>query len=139
MLDFLSRGSILPGAIDFGFGLLQNDTNRTNADHAMDRSDANMRAQMAFQERMSNSAYQRATTDMTKAGINPMVAFTQGGASSPSGSSPQMTPAASSRMSAQGGGGGSMNMAYNAMDMVRLKNEMKAQGSQQALNDALST
>nr|DAW89926.1 MAG TPA: Putative minor capsid protein [Microviridae sp.] len=39
----------------------------------------------AWQEQMSNSAYQRAVEDMRKAGINPILAYTQGGASTPSG------------------------------------------------------
>lgn len=46
--------------------------------------------QMRFQERMSNTAYQRAMADMRKAGLNPILAGKLGGASTPGGAMPNI-------------------------------------------------
>ena len=46
--------------------------------------------QMLFQERMSNTAYQRQVEDLKAAGINPMLVSKLGGASSPPGAQPSI-------------------------------------------------
>lgn len=53
---------------------------------AMNYNSAEALANRNWQEKMSNTSYQRAVEDMRKAGLNPILAFQNGGASTPGGS-----------------------------------------------------
>lgn len=80
--DVMSGG--LGTALGAGLGYLSGD-----ATNEMQKKLS--REQMAFQERMSSTAYQRAMADMRKAGLNPMLAYKQGGASTPAGAMAKLT------------------------------------------------
>jgi len=79
------------GSAVSGVGGLVGDIINTNATNNANRDIAG--DQIRFQERMSSTAYQRAMADMRAAGLNPMLAFSQGGASTPAGASATMQKA----------------------------------------------
>lgn len=86
-----STKQYIPG---IGDAMAADDANKMNAQHAKN--------QMNFQEKMSNTSYQRAMEDMKKAGLNPMLAFSQGGASTPAGASATASPATKTKLAELG-------------------------------------
>lgn len=66
--------------------IMQGVYNHIENNVAMNYNSAEALANREWQEHMSNTAYQRAVEDMKKAGLNPILAFSNGGASTPGGS-----------------------------------------------------
>lgn len=67
-------GPLVSGGLTLLGGVLQNNSAKAQAQN-----------QMAFQEDMSNTSYQRVMNDMRLAGLNPILSAKVGGASTPSG------------------------------------------------------
>lgn len=72
-------GDLISGGISGVGQAIANDQNRKEA-----------RKNRAFQLHMSSTAYQRAMADMKAAGLNPMLAYKMGGASTGSGAQAQL-------------------------------------------------
>lgn len=83
--------------------------NHIEQNAAMNYNSAEALANRNFQERMSNTSYQRAVEDMRKAGLNPILAYANGGASTPGGSGATITGASMGMPSSSALGVSTMN------------------------------
>lgn len=76
---------MLGGLLSIGGSILSGILGKEGQEDANAANWHQAQANRDWQERMSNTAYQRAVTDMKTAGLNPMLAYSQGGATTPSG------------------------------------------------------
>lgn len=109
--------SAIPGIGDAEAARLQNEKNMKEAQ--INRN---------FQERMSSTAYQRAMQDMERAGLNPMLAYQQGGASAPSG--------AQATINSESKTGLGHFVAQNLMNVNSAKQQQQQINQQSQINDS---
>jgi hypothetical protein len=133
MLGGLSLGGVAGGVLGF---IGQQQTNQKNWDIAQAANAASAeqaRAQMDFQERMRSTQYQTAVEDMKKAGLNPMLAYAQGGAGTPSGAMGQVSTAKI------GNTIGSALAGYNAAAMTAADVDLKEATTQNTSAQTIKT
>lgn len=89
-----------------------------------------------FQERMSSTAYQRGMADMRAAGLNPILAYSQGGASSPGGNAAHVGQLENTMEGLGKGVNSAAQLGQRAVEIAQVRQNTKTGVSQEELNRA---
>lgn len=123
--------------------IMQGVYNHIENSVAMNYNSAEALANREWQEHMSSTAYQRAVEDMKKAGLNPILAFANGGASTPGGSAGTISGASMGLASSSALGvsrsGGFVPNAYESSSWSKSDWYNAAQSWQQMLSSTHMT
>ena len=123
--------------------IMQGVYNHIENSVAMNYNSAEALANREWQEHMSSTAYQRAVEDMKKAGLNPILAFANGGASTPGGSAGTISGASMGLASSSALGvsrsGGFVPNAYESTSWSQSDWYNAAQSWQQMLSETHMT
>lgn len=131
-------GNLAGGFLQSQGAANQNAQSWQMAQQQMQFSREEAQRQMDFQERMSSTAYQRSMADMKAAGLNPILAYKQGGASSPGGAMGS-SAGASFENTMEGIGEGAKSagqLARNIADLQQIKADTASKESSADLNKA---
>ena len=122
-----SLGSALVGAAGSYFGTTSaNQANTDIANAANQQSLANQQQNQDWLANQRATQYQTAVTDLKAAGLNPMLAYTQGGAGTPS-SSPAQVHLPAPRQNAMGNAVSSAQQGIQSMNAILTAEQSRAQ------------
>lgn len=134
-------GSLAGGMMTSAGATDRNNMSWQQMQAANEFSAAQAERQMAFQREMSNTQYQRGMADMKAAGLNPILAYSKGGASSPSGAMGS-SGSASFENAAEGLGQGvtsAADLGRKTADLMLTKEQINNTASTADLNKANTT